>query len=305
MEIREKLIAILKTTGWSQEELARRLGISLKALNAWVNGKTAPREKNRLQIEAFYDDFVGRVEIDRETLEATEKKALATKLSLDELLENPELLKIATLYLTYHTNTIEGSTMTLADVEKVLDDENVVIEDKTAREQIEARNHRAAFLYLLSELKRQGKDFRWSGELIQAIHLRLMNGLIESAGRYRLFGVRIMGSPVPLVNYPSIPNRISILVRYMNSPCENPIERLADTHAAFEQVHPFGDGNGRTGRLIMFAQAIQYGLVPPLIEKERKRVYYKYLEIAQTRERDHLLRLFIAESILQTAKLLR
>ena len=132
-----------------------------------------------------------------------------------------------------------------------------------------------------------------------------MNGLIESAGEYRSYGVRILGSQTHLANFISIPKKIDQLVEYMNSPYDNLIERLAVTHATFEQIHPFGDGNGRTGRLIMFAQALQNGVVPPLVIKERKHAYYKYLETAQIKDDFDLLRLFIAESISFTDNLLK
>ena len=195
--------------------------------------------------------------------------------------------------------------MTLSDVEKVLSDENSVLADRTVREQAEARNHRAAFLYLLNELKTQGSKFVWTSDLIKNVHLRLMNGIIESSGQYRNYSVRIMGSPVPLSNHLSISKKIEKLVDYMNNSDDDLIKKLAKTHATFEQIHPFGDGNGRTGRLIMFAQAIQSGIVPPLVLKERKQAYYRYLRKAQMDDNYDLLQLFIAESILATANLIK
>ena len=273
MENAKKLNEILKESRWSQEELARRIGVSHKTLSFWLNGKAEPRANHIELIEKLYFEVVGRETVSVELREETEAAALATKIEIDELLTNEELLKTTTLYLTYHTNTIEGSTMTIEDVEKVLEDENAVIPDKTVREQMEARNHRVAFNYLLSELKTQGRDFRWTEELIRNTHLRLMNGVIESAGSFRLHGVRIMGSRTPLVNYLSVPEKIDGLVKFMNTDYDNLIERLAITHAEFEQIHPFADGNGRIGRLMMFIQALQAGIVPPLVLKERKRAY--------------------------------
>ena len=64
------------------------------------------------------------------------------------------------------------------------------------------------------------------------------------------------------------------LIEAVNKPAENLMMRLAWTHATFEQIHPISDGNGRTGRLIMFIQALQNEAIPPLIIKERKYAYY-------------------------------
>lgn len=128
---------------------------------------------------------------------------------------------------------------------------------------------------------------------------------MDDAGNYRNYGVRVLGSSVARANYMSVPQKIDDLIEYMNAPTDDVLEKLAKTHAIFELIHPFGDGNGRTGRLIMFTQAMQYGIVPPLVLKERKRAYYKYLEIADKTENYDLLAMFVAESVLSTNELLR
>ncbi len=305
MTIQEQLRQISIEAKWSQDDLAHRLGVAPKTLSFWLAGKSEPRDKHLEKIQGLYFDIIGRTTVDQQYLNILKTQALATHLDLRELLNNEELLKVATLYLTYHTNTIEGSTMTIEDVATVLDDENAVITNKSYREQAEARNHRTAFLFLLEQLKIAGKDFKWSNELILETHQRLMNSLLDDAGCFRRYGVRVLGSNVARANYLSVPRKIDELVDFMNAPADDIVEKIAKTHAVFELIHPFGDGNGRTGRLIMFTQTMQYGIVPPLVLKERKRAYYKYLAHAdQTGEYD-LLAMFIAESILSTDKLLR
>lgn len=304
-EITTQLREILANSQWTQEQLAHNLGVSFSTLNAWLNGKSQPRTKAVEAINDIYLNIVGRGEVDPALLEKTEKEAVSKHITVRELITNEELLDKTTLYLTYHTNTIEGSTMTLSDVKEVLEDDNKVLTNKPAREQTEARNHRTAFLYLLEELRTQGKDFKWTQDLILNAHLRLMNTLIDNAGMYRNHSVRIMGSNTPLANYMRVPEKMAEFVEAINKPAENLIERLAWSHATFEQIHPFSDGNGRTGRLIMFIQALQKEVVPPLVIKERKRAYYKYLEIAHLQDEYELLRLFVAESILFTDNLIK
>lgn len=301
----EQLKQILAATGWSQDDLAHQLDVAPKTLSFWLTGKSEPRDASAAKIQSLYFDVVGRTEIDPQTLADLKAQAMSTHLDLRELLASEDLLKTTTLYLTYHTNNIEGSTMTLDDVATVLDDENAVIVNKSYREQAEARNHRAAFLFLLEQLKQSGPNFRWSTPLILEVHQRLMNSLMDDAGHFRRYGVRVLGSHVARANYLSVPQKIDDLVAYMNSPTHDLIARLAKTHATFELIHPFGDGNGRTGRLIMFTQAMQYGIVPPLVLKERKQAYYRYLAIADQAANYDLLAMFIAESVLATDQLLR
>lgn len=297
-ELLQKLKEILTNARWTQEQLARYLDVPQKTINLWLNNKSRPRATNEEKINEAYLDIVGRTDVDAAVLENIKNKARLKKITAVKILRNEHLLDKLTLHLTYHTNTIEGSTLTLTDVREVLEDDTKVLSNKTAREQIEARNHKAALYFLLGELQAKGVDFRWSKQLILETHLRLLNSLATDAGMYRNHSVRIMGTNVVLANYPKVPDLMDELIKTINTPAKDAIGQIARTHAIFEQIHPFSDGNGRTGRLIMFIQALQVGLVPPLVTKERKRAYYKYLEFAQTKEEYDLLTLFIAESIL-------
>jgi Fic family protein len=131
-----------------------------------------------------------------------------------------------------------------------------------------------------------------------------MNGIITNAGQYRNHSVRIMGTHVAVSNFPRIPDQMKELVSGINKPTEDLIKQLSATHSAFEKIHPFSDGNGRVGRLVMLAQALQAGFVPPIVLRERKYAYYKYLEMAQTSENLLPLELFIAESMVTSNELL-
>lgn len=104
-------------------------------------------------------------------------------------------------------------------------------------------------------------------ELIRGLHLRLMNDIISDVGEYRRHGVRIMGAQVSVANYLKIPTLINQLLAHINRSSEDSITLLSASHAQFEKIHPFSDGNGRIGRLLMLAQALHAGMIPPLIRK--------------------------------------
>lgn len=296
MKYHEQLKSIMLASGWSQEQLAQTLKVSFATLNSWINVRSTPRAKAIITIEKLYLDTVGVESVNAEALQSIKKESLSLKITPERIADNKDLLDRLTLYLTYHTNTIEGSTMTLSDVEEVLF-EHKVLSNRTAIEQAEARNHQAALHWLLGELVGRGNDFTISVDFILGIHLRLMNGIISGAGRFRTHSVRIMGSHVTLANWPKIPDLLEELVADIKNDNSDMIEKIANIHARFERIHPFSDGNGRTGRLIMLAQALGAGLVPPLVTKERKFAYYKYLELAQTKEDYKPLEYFIAESM--------
>lgn len=291
-----QLKSILKASGWSQEQLARELGVSFPTLNSWINKRSKPRQKALHGIEVLYLTIVGSEVIDEAELQMAKAAVLKLVFSPKSLLSNKEALDKLTLYLTYHTNTIEGSTMTLADVEEVIF-EHKVLSNRTSVEQAEARNHQAALYWLLEKLVTDGSKFAIDENFVLGLHLRLMNGIIGDAGQYRTHAVRIMGAHVSLANWQKVPTLMQAFTAEPGHKASDIILRLAQSHAIFEKIHPFSDGNGRTGRLILLAQALQAGLIPPLVLKERKNAYYKYLEIAQTKEDHRPLELFMAQSM--------
>ena len=295
------LKSIQKASGWSQEEMARQLGVSFATLNAWFNNRTEPRKKAAEKIKILYFDIVGVDSINLDELTLAKENAAKLKTTVKKITEDKATLDRLTLYLTYHTNTIEGSTMTFADTEAVLF-QNKVLANRTQVEQAEIHNHQTVLLWLLGEL--QQKDFTIDEQLIKGLHLRLMNGIITNAGVYRNHGVRIVGTRTIVANHARIPSLMEELIRGLDSNPTDLIAEIAFTHAAFEQIHPFSDGNGRIGRLIMLAQALRANHIPPLILRERKFAYYKYLEFAQTRDNKAPLQWFIAESMAAANQLL-
>jgi len=301
MNHQTRLKSILHASGWSQEELARRLNVSFVTLNTWVNGKSEPRKKAQESIQELYFDIVGFDSVDQEKLDSQKQFATSLRTTAQAITRDESVLNKLILHLTYHTNTIEGSTMTLVDTEEVLFN-NQVLRNRTQIEQAEARNHQAALLWLLDEL--QKKDFAITEDVAKGLHLRLMNGILGDAGQYRRHSVRIMGTRVMVANHLKVSDLMSELVGTAITEQDDVVASLARAHAAFEKIHPFSDGNGRVGRLIMLAQALRANVVPPLVVKEKRRAYYKYLEMAQTKEEFGPLEFFVAESMQTSNQLL-
>ncbi len=299
----DKLRRIIMATGWSQEVLAGKLGISFVTLNSWVNAKSEPRDSAKEKIDLVFAEVMGADSVDAEELGRVKKMAMAQKYSARKLIGDRRLLERLTTSLTYHSNGTEGSTMTEKDVAAVIY-ENQILRGRTAAEQREAVNHQTALYFLLDELAEGGEGFSFTPDLVRAAHLRMMNGLISDAGYYRSHGVRIRGASVSLANYLKIPELMERWCNLVNGETGDKIELLARSHAEFERIHPFADGNGRTGRLMLFILALKIGLVPPILKKERRFAYYKYLELAQMREVTDPLEMFIAEEIIETAEMI-
>lgn len=121
-------------------------------------------------------------------------------------------------------------------------------------------------------------------EYILHLHTILMNSIMIDAGSYRRHNVRIVGTFVPTANYLKVPEKISQWIEKYGSLSgkkELLIQKIAKSHAEFESIHPFSDGNGRIGRLLMATQLLQMKLAPCIVEKKKRKEYYTALQSSQ------------------------
>ncbi|MGE5341054.1 MAG: Fic family protein [Candidatus Omnitrophota bacterium] len=221
---------------------------------------------------------------------------------LNIIRENPDIHDQFMLSLTYNTNRIEGSTLTEPETAAILF-QNIVLPDKSLVEHLEAKNHQTALNYLF--------DYMASGsmideDLILALHRILMNSIMPDAGHYRTHSVRIVGADLPTANYVKIPLLMTELIDYINSDINDTVSHIAKVHSRFEQIHPFSDGNGRVGRLLIHAMALRKNLPPAVVRQENKRFYHTYLNKAQqTQNQDtSLLEDFICDALSEGYRLL-
>ena len=172
---------------------------------------------------------------------------------------------------TYNSNAIEGNTLTLKETALAL--EGMTIDQKPLKDHLEAVGHRDAFLYVQDVAK---QELPLSETVIKNIHALVLMNRPDDKGVYRRIPVRIMGAytePVqPYMIEPRMTELLSANEERKNTMTD--IERIALFHLEFEGIHPFIDGNGRTGRLILNLDLIRNGY-PPINVKftDRKRYY--------------------------------
>jgi Fic family protein len=210
-----------------------------------------------------------------------------------EILEHPDLRDEFVLKLTYHSNSIEGSTLTEPDTAAVLFD-GVALPNHSLAEQMEAKNHQAAIMAVLDYVVAGGT---LDEAFVLRLHGILMNGILSDAGFYRRHAVRIVGANVPTANYVKLPDLIPPLMDEADRASRDVLSAAAAVHARFEQIHPFGDGNGRVGRLLMTAMLLKANWAPAVICQEQKRLYYAYLNKAQVLGDHSNLEKFLGEAI--------
>ena len=306
MTISEKLKLIKTLSGLTQELLAQKFDVSFATLNSWINGKSIPHPKAQILIDELYKEYTGQKIIPESVLHAKKKliisKSKKYKNVLKAIIDRPDIRDEFTLLLTYHTNSIEGSTLNENETGAILF-HNKVFPNKTLIEQMEVKNHQAALQYLFQYLSLAKNKI--DENLILKLHGILMNGIRDDAGFYRRYRVRIVGSNVPTSNYIKVPNLMTKLEESINASQKDKIRQIAEAHSNFEKIHPFGDGNGRVGRLIISAMLIKGNIPPAIIRQEKKQLYYTFLNKAQTHQGDSsLLEDFLCDATLEGFKMI-
>lgn len=195
---------------------------------------------------------------------------------------------------TYNSNAIEGNTLTLQETALVL--EGITVDKKPLKDHLEAVGHRDAFLYVQHLVKNK---VPFSETIIKQIHTLVLMDRPEDRGVYRRIPVRIMGfchvPPDPIL----IPEQMeNLIAEFAGNKKLHPIERAALFHLKFEGIHPFVDGNGRTGRLILNLMLMQAGY-PPINVKysDRKRYYEAFSKYYMFNDINIMIQIIVKETI--------
>ncbi|WP_371373856.1 Fic family protein [Sporomusa aerivorans] len=182
---------------------------------------------------------------------------------------------------TYHSNAIEGNTLTLSETKVVL--EGITIGGKTLREHLEVINHREAIGYIEEIITKKEDLSDWQ---IKNIHAIVLKGILpESAGVYRRENVFISGAEHIPPDYVQVPAQMAELLEWYKGEAQklHAVERAAILHSWFVKIHPFVDGNGRTARLLLNFELMKNGYVPIVIKKEQRVEYYDSLDFSHVK----------------------
>lgn len=170
---------------------------------------------------------------------------------------------------TYNSNAIEGNTLTLRETDLVL--RGLTIDKKPLKDHMEAIGHKEAFDFV-RELVRNHVPM--TERVIQQIHYLVLADKKEDRGVYRRVPVRIMGAQhEPVQPYLIQPRMEQLMAGYAES-TEHIVRKLARFHIEFEGIHPFIDGNGRTGRLLVNLELMKAGYPPIDIKFKDRLAYY-------------------------------
>lgn len=188
---------------------------------------------------------------------------------------------------TYNSNAIEGNTLTLRETALIIQ-EGITIAEKPIKEHLDVIGHKDAFDYITALAE---KNTVITEHIIKNIHSLVLMNDADNRGIYRRIPVSILGAahtpPEPYL----VPERMERLIAdYTTARREkHVIEAVSEFHLQFEGIHPFIDGNGRTGRLILNLELIKAGYLPVNIKFSDRKKYYDCFDEYETSSNPDML----------------
>ena len=181
--------------------------------------------------------------------------------------------------LTYNSNHIEGSRLSHDQTRYIFETNTIGVENEVLNvdDVIETANHFRCIDMIIDHAKSTLTE-----KFIKELHLTLKNGTSDSRkewfsiGDYKKLPNEVGGMNTALPE--EVADRMKELLMEYNAKEEKTFEDILDFHVRFERIHPFQDGNGRVGRLIMFKECLKYNIVPFIIEDNLKLFYYRGLK---------------------------
>ena len=183
--------------------------------------------------------------------------------------EQKRLLENFMVDFTYNSNAIEGNTLTLRETALVVL-EGLTINKKPLKDHLEAVGHKEAFNYIVDI---SGDTQELSEKTIKDIHSLVLMNEPRDRGKYRELSVVISGAADTPPHPVQVPFEMEKLLNEYKIDNRHPVVKVADFHIKFERIHPFIDGNGRTGRLVLNLELIKAGYAPINVKFQDRDLY--------------------------------
>ncbi|RDU74466.1 cell filamentation protein Fic [Helicobacter anseris] len=198
-------------------------------------------------------------------------------------LENENYLKDLTIRMAHHSTAIEGNTLTQDQTASIILD-GFIPSHTNEREFFEVRNYRFVIPKIL-EFYQQNlqNNQKLNTNQIKELHSIVMDNLIENKGQFKVIPNLIVGANFETSKPYLVPTHLQEMLNNLDYQInsakddDQKLEAILQSHFHFEKIHPFNDGNGRVGRLIMFYFCIENNITPFVIQKEQKSLYISIL----------------------------
>ncbi|WP_104759402.1 Fic family protein [Helicobacter bizzozeronii] len=209
-----------------------------------------------------------------------------------QVLANTEYLLDLTIRMAHHSTAIEGNSLTQNETASILA-EGFIPKAMNEREYYEVKNYQQLMSFLLTSLESQTPI---DNEFTKKIHSILMQHLIDNHGGFKTIQNVVLGADFETEKPYKVPTTLKDWcdnLAYQLEHSQDNNQKLAiimDSHIKFEHIHPFSDGNGRTGRSLIFYSVLEHNLMPFVITKEVKDIYMQAMRTENAQQLVQLAR---------------
>lgn len=277
----------------TQKELAEKVGVEPATISKYESGMNEPNIKTLKSIAEALDTSIDELVKDEEDV------VDLSKVNLLEILRGQKEMKLSgNIYhytqvkFAYNTNHIEGSTLTEEETRYIYETNTIVsTSDNPTKvdDIIETVNHFRIVDYLIDNA-----DKKLTESMIKEFHRILKSGTSDETekgyniGEYKSLENSVGNLKTAKPN--QVAKEIKTLLEKYNSKEIIKVEDIIEFHAKFEAIHPFQDGNGRVGRMIIFKECLKNNIVPFIILDQDKQFYYRGLyQYQQSKEKGYLI----------------
>lgn len=258
-------------------ETAKRWNVSERSVRDYCANGRVPG--------AFLSGKTWKIPARAEKPKRSNKKKESPKVLLEILKEEKKSKYPGGIYhktqieLTYNSNHMEGSCLTHEQTRYIFETNTIGIENEAVNvdDIVETVNHFRCIDIIIDQAKSV-----LSEKFIKELHLTLKTGTSDSrkewfaVGDYKKLPNEVGGMETALPE--NVSEKMKMLLNAYNRKPEKTFDDILEFHVEFERIHPFQDGNGRVGRLVMFKECLKYNIVPFIIEDNLKMYYYRGLK---------------------------
>lgn len=280
MSIGNKIKKYREANKMTQKDIAEILEVEPGAISKYESGIIEPNIESLKRLAETFNITVDEL-IKEDKFDVSKINVLATLREQKEMGLKGNLYHNTQIIFAYNTNHIEGSTLTEDQTRYIFETNTILFEGDTIAKVddiLETSNHFQLVDYMLDVA-----DKKLNEKMIKEFHKILKNGTSDSrvewfnVGEYKQKANQI-GSGISTTLPSNVEKEMAKLIEWYNSVKEITIKEIIEFHYRFEKIHPFQDGNGRVGRIIIFKECLKNNIIPFIILDKDKLFYYRGLK---------------------------
>ncbi len=273
----KKLFLMMEEKEVSKEKLKKEIGIS----SATISKLSKNKEVSMATIQILCDYFNCQPGAILSFEKEVDENSILYKLREEQSIKlKGGLYHQTQIRLAYNSNHMEGSRLTEEQTRSIYETQTIGVTEGHEKidDIIETVNHFRCFDYILKVA-----DEELSEDIMKHIHLLLKSGTTDSQKEWFAVGdykkrPNVIGDMIETTHPSKVASEIKYLLKVYREDDNITFEDIIDFHYKFEKIHPFQDGNGRVGRLIMFKECLKYNIAPFIIEDVVKDYYRRGLK---------------------------